>query len=155
MKANRPEASSSAVREFMRRQRRADTKPERRLRSALHRRGVRFRINVGALSGRPDIVLVRARVAIFVDGCFWHGCPTHHVKPKANASFWARKVRENFARDRAVDQLLEHEGWLVRRVWEHEDPEAVADELTQLWSASRRSPILLSPASDELGTGRR
>ena len=106
----------------MRRVRRRDTAPEVALRSALHRAGVRFRLDASALPGRPDIVLVRARVAVFVDGCFWHGCPEHFVPPKANRGFWAEKIRTNQERDRRSDIALADAGWRVVHVWEHEPP---------------------------------
>ncbi|MCE9635630.1 MAG: very short patch repair endonuclease [Planctomycetes bacterium] len=117
----------------MRRVRREDTAPEVALRRALHRAGVRFRLHAAGLPGRPDIVLVKARVAVFVDGCFWHGCPEHFVQPKTNSTFWLEKVQTNQERDRRVDGVLRAAGWSVVRVWEHEDPELVAVPLTRLW----------------------
>ncbi|MBI2704043.1 MAG: very short patch repair endonuclease [Actinobacteria bacterium] len=105
--------------------RRADTKPEVRLRSDLHRRGLRFRkdllVRAGGVKVHPDIVFTKARVAVFVDGCFWHGCPEHQVVPKSNRDYWVPKLRRNVDRDRAADIALMSEGWTVLRVWEHED----------------------------------
>lgn len=106
--------------------RRTDTKPEVALRSALHRRGLRFRkdypIRVESRRPiRPDIVFTRARVAVFVDGCFWHGCPHHQVVPKSNPDYWIPKLRRNVERDRDADAALGAAGWLVVRIWEHED----------------------------------
>lgn len=95
-----------------------DTKPELALRHALWNRGLRYRIGHG-LTGKPDIVFVKARVAIFVDGCFWHGCPEHGVMPKTNAKFWQRKITRNIERDRHVTRELETGGWKVLRIWEH------------------------------------
>src|SRR5688500_6794406 len=99
MSRSRVAASSDAVRRFMQRLPRGHTGPELALRTALHSRGVRFRVHKADLPGRPDIVLVRLRLAIFVDGCFWHGCPRHAVAPRANATFWAVKIGQNRARD--------------------------------------------------------
>lgn len=108
----------------MRANRRRDTGPELRLRSALHRRGWRFRVDLQVRTGgrrvRPDIVFTRRRVAVFVDGCFWHDCPQHGQRPRANASFWDAKFRRNVERDRTDTDLLERSGWTVIRVWEHE-----------------------------------
>ncbi len=105
--------------------RRADTKPEVRLRSDLHRRGLRFRkdllVRAGDVKVRPDVVFTKARVAVFVDGCFWHGCPDHQVVPKSNQDYWVPKLRRNVERDRAADDALAGDGWAVVRVWEHED----------------------------------
>lgn len=120
----------------MSQQRTRDTEPERRLRSALHRRGVRFRIHRRDLPGRPDVVLARIRVAVFVDGCYWHACPVHMVAPKANAAWWADKLAANVARDRRNDARLRDMGWEPIHVWEHESAEEVADVLADRWRAS-------------------
>ena len=96
-----------------------DTKPEMLLRRALWARGCRYRLRC-RLPGRPDIIFVSARVAVFVDGCFWHGCPIHATRPKVNEQFWARKLQANSERDRAVNDQLGALGWTVLRVWEHE-----------------------------------
>ena len=127
------QASSTAVRTFMQRLKTRDTAPELALRRALHRRGVRFRVSRRDLPGRPDIVLVRLRLAIFVDGCFWHGCPRHHVSPKANAAFWRSKIDGNRTRDRRNTAALRKLGWRVVRVWEHDDVQAVAERLAERW----------------------
>lgn len=112
---------------------RTDTKPEVALRSELHRRGLRFRkdlpVSIDGRKIRPDIVFTRARVVIFVDGCFWHGCPEHQVIPKSNRDYWVPKLRRNVERDRAADESLSAAGWLVLRVWEHEDVEVAADRI--------------------------
>lgn len=109
------------------------TKPELALRRELHRRGLRYRVNVRALPGRPDIALTRARIAVFVDGCFWHGCPDHAVAPKANAEWWRSKLDANIARDRRTEERLRESGWLVIRAWEHENPADVADVVERTW----------------------
>jgi DNA mismatch endonuclease (patch repair protein) len=121
--------SSAAVSERMSRARRAHTAPERALRSALHRQGLRFRVQRPLEFDRrrkADIVFTRARVAVFVDGCFWHSCPEHATFPKANARAWQNKLRRNRERDADTDSRLVAEGWRVIRVWEHEDPVAAA-----------------------------
>src|SRR5882724_9745375 len=96
-----------------------DTKPELRLRNALWRMGVRYRLK-SKITGRPDIVFVSARIAVFVDGCQWHCCPRHWVRPKSNTRFWDRKFENNRNRDATVNDLLKRANWKVLRFWEHE-----------------------------------
>lgn len=106
-----------------------DTAPEMALRSALHRMGLRFRVDAKPLSELPrraDLVFRSARVAVFVDGCFWHGCPTHGTWPKAHAGFWRSKINENRRRDADTDRRLAEAGWTSVRVWEHDDTEQAA-----------------------------
>lgn len=117
-----PPPSSPAVSRNMRANR-SESDVERRLRSALHREGLRFRKNtttVPGLRARPDIVFSRTRIAVFVDGCFWHRCPIHATTPRANAEWWDAKLDENVRRDRRSDSALREAGWTVLRVWEHE-----------------------------------
>jgi DNA mismatch endonuclease, patch repair protein len=113
--------------------RRSDTTPERLLRSALHARGLRYRkdrrIDVAGRRVRPDVVFGPVRLAVFVDGCFWHQCPVHATRPVANAEYWRNKLDRNVERDRADDAALEAAGWTVVRVWEHDDPEAAAIDI--------------------------
>ncbi|HEV2771530.1 MAG TPA: very short patch repair endonuclease [Thermoleophilaceae bacterium] len=116
------------MRTRMRANRSSDTAPELALRSALHRRGLRYRVHlrIAVAGGRPiraDIAFPRQRVAIFVDGCFWHDCPEHGELPQANREFWRTKFRRNVERDRRHDRLLRATGWQVVRVWEHESAE--------------------------------
>lgn len=103
--------------------RRTDTKPELALRSALHAAGLRFRkdlrLDLGSARVRPDIVFTRAKVAVFVDGCYWHCCPDHGTRPKTNADYWTPKLERNVERDREHDKALTEAGWKVVRVWEH------------------------------------
>lgn len=132
----RPTASSEAVRRRMSQQRAAHTRPEVALRSALHRRGVRFRLHRRDLPGRPDIIVVRLRLAIFVDGCFWHACPVHYVPPKSNAEWWASKLAANVDRDRRLDTALMALGWEPVHVWEHQDPGLIADSIAVRWFGS-------------------
>src|SRR5262249_48854306 len=119
----------------MRANRRAHTEPELALRSELHRRGLRFRVDLPvdvAATGRrprPDVVFPRRRVAVFVDGCFWHACPEHGSLPVANRAFWKSKLEGNAARDRRTDALLTEAGWRIVRVWEHEELAGAADRV--------------------------
>ena len=103
--------------------RRADTKPEIRLRSALHALGFRYRkdfpIRIDGRLVRPDIVFTRRKVVVFVDGCFWHSCPEHGRNPTVNERYWSPKLRRNAERDREQTRLLESAGWRVLRIWEH------------------------------------
>lgn len=113
----------------MRSNRGRDTTPELAVRSAVHRLGLRFRVNAFPIKGlrrTADLVFPRQRVAVFVDGCFWHGCPTHYTAPVAHSDYWANKVATNSARDRETDQYLLEAGWTVVRVWEHDDPALTA-----------------------------
>ncbi len=116
-----------------------DTKPEILLRKALWNRGYRYRLK-NRLPGRPDIVFPTERVAVFVDGCFWHGCPEHYRKPATNAGFWREKIRKNTQRDKEVNALLKSEGWKVLRIWEHavrDNPEACARQVIRALEAKR------------------
>lgn len=129
-----PSPTSAAVSAVMRANRKRDTGPELRLRSALHRRGLRFRVHlpivVGELRVVPDVVFPRARLALFADGCLWHRCPQHGSSPGSNAEYWSAKLARNVDRDRRVNDGLRAAGYNVIRVWEHEiaaDPAAVAD----------------------------
>ena len=120
-------ASTPAVRATMRGNRRTDTKPEKALRSALHAAGYRFRkdyrLDLGDAKPRPDIVFTKAKVAVFVDGCYWHSCPDHGTTPSRNADYWTPKLARNAERDRQHNEALQEAGWAVVRVWEHESVE--------------------------------
>ena len=137
----RPIPTSTTATKKMRSNRRVDTKPEVRLRSALHRAGLRFRKDqlIRLPNGRtthPDVVFTRKRVAVFVDGCFWHSCPRHATIPKSNMDYWVPKLRENVERDRATDSGLQEGGWQVVRVWAHlHEDEAAAIVMARLDSA--------------------
>lgn len=96
-----------------------NTKPELKLRKALWSKGYRYRLHASLL-GRPDIIFPRQKLAIFVDGCFWHGCPVHGTSPKTNAEFWENKIKGNVERDRKITGQLTSDGWMVMRFWEHE-----------------------------------
>ncbi|WP_245668646.1 very short patch repair endonuclease [Nocardia xishanensis] len=130
--------------------RRSDTKPEVTLRKALHHLGYRyrkdFRLDLGAVKVRPDIVFTARRVAVFVDGCFWHACPEHGRQPTTNEWYWAPKLQRNIERDRAVKSALTEAGWRVVRVWEHETLQsAVAAVVDALESGSEH-------VSDDMGS---
>lgn len=130
----RPEASSEIVRQNMRRQGTRDTSCEMAVRRALHRRGHRFRVDFRPLQSerfRADIGWKGRRVAVFIDGCYWHQCPVHGTVPKTNSNWWGTKFAANSERDQRVRDVLENHGWTVLRYWEHEDPETVADQITR------------------------
>ena len=123
------------VRVRMQAQRARDTAPEMRVRRLLHARGLRYRVDRPPLQGlrrRADLVFTRAKVAVYVDGCFWHGCPDHGNRPRANAEWWSAKLAANRARDEDTDRKLSLAGWAVVRAWEHEDPAVVADTVQGL-----------------------
>ncbi|MGZ5050471.1 MAG: very short patch repair endonuclease [Methylobacter sp.] len=111
-----------------------NTGPEMRLRRALWAIGMRYRLN-SSLPGRPDLVFQGKKLAVFVDGCFWHGCPEHAVFPKSNIEFWETKIKGNIARDEKINNVLEALGWQVFRIWEHEikdNVQSVVDKITML-----------------------
>jgi len=115
-------------------QKRRDTKPEVALRKELHRAGLRYFVDRAPLKGmrrRADVVFPRRRVAVYVDGCFWHSCPVHATHPRNNAQWWADKLAANVARDRDTDRRLHEAGWTVVRIWEHEDPAVAAERVTE------------------------
>jgi DNA mismatch endonuclease (patch repair protein) len=115
----------------MKHQRRRDTRPELAIRSALHQAGLRFRVDypLPGLRRRGDIVFRRRRLVVFVDGCFWHCCPEHGTWPRENAEWWRAKLEANVERDRDTDARLADSGWLVLRVWEHEEPFEAASRI--------------------------
>ncbi|GAA3462116.1 very short patch repair endonuclease [Saccharothrix longispora] len=125
-------ASSRDVRASMRGNRGRDTSPELRLRAALHARGLRYRVStrpLPELRRTADIVFPKERLAVFVDGCFWHGCPEHHRPAKKNSGFWSTKIVDNKRRDAETNQALIEQGWTVIRCWEHEDVDTVMDQI--------------------------
>jgi DNA mismatch endonuclease, patch repair protein len=125
----RPEQARSARMSTLARR---DTSPELALRRQLHRRGLRYRVHLpvpGTPRRRIDIAFIRAQVAVFVDGCFWHGCPAHSTIPATNSEWWRWKLGRNRARDRDTDHLLGAQGWTVVRIWEHESAASAADRV--------------------------
>jgi DNA mismatch endonuclease (patch repair protein) len=127
----------------MRATRQRDTPPELALRSALHRLGLRFRVQTAPVDGlrrRADITFPRVRVAVFVDGCFWHGCPQHGTWPKQNAGWWRDKIETNRRRDADTDARLAEAGWLPVRIWAHENPEVAAARIAEIVNTRRGAP---------------
>ena len=113
--------------------RRRDTKPELAVRSLLHAAGFRYRcdlrLKIGERAVRPDIVFTRRKVAVFIDGCFWHSCPAHGAAPKRNTSYWDPELQRNRERDAENTAVLENAGWVVVRAWEHTLPAEIALEV--------------------------
>lgn len=125
-------ASSEAVHKTMTSTRGRDTSAELAVRSASHRRGLRYRVDAAPVKGmrrRADMLFRSQRVAVFIDGCYWHGCPAHYQAPSRNAAYWRDKLAGNRARDRDTDRMLREAGWTVVRIWEHEPPEMAADRI--------------------------
>jgi len=121
---------------------RRDTKPEVDLRRALHSRGLRFRVQLKVPVNRRrtiDIAFTRVRLAVYVDGCFWHGCPEHHVLPRTNATWWEWKLDLNRRRDRSTNEELRAAGWHVLRLWEHTPTDAAADAVARIYCDLRRT----------------
>jgi len=114
-----PTASSEHVKSSMKGNRGKNTKPELLLRSELHKAGLRFRIHYN-LIGKPDIVFPSKRLAVFVDGCYWHGCHKCYKEPKTNTEYWKNKIARNQQRSKTVNRQLNRNGWSVMRIWEHE-----------------------------------
>lgn len=129
-----PRASSAAALNRMKAVRQRDTAAELAIRRLLHALGLRYRVHWSIVAGsrrRADLVFAAARVAVFIDGCFWHSCPLHATHPKTNASWWAAKLAENRRRDEHTDQQLGAAGWRVVRVWEHEAPGGAAARIAR------------------------
>ena len=128
-----PAPSSTAVTRVMRGNRKADTKPEVRMRSELHRRGLRFRkqhlIVAGPIKVHADVAFPRQHLAVFLDGCFWHCCPQHGNSPSVNSTYWTSKLEGNVDRDRRVVAALAQAGWQVLRIWEHVRAEEAANRV--------------------------
>ena len=114
---------------------RSDTAPEMALRRALHRHGMRYRVQLPTPTNRRrkiDVAFTRAKVAVFVDGCFWHGCPAHGTRPASNPEWWDWKIKRNRDRDADTNLMLKEVDWEVVRVWEHADPEAAAATIKRI-----------------------
>ena len=135
-------ASSPAARKVMVGNRRKDTSPEMAVRRLVHAAGLRYRVDakpIPEVNRRADLVFRRARVAVFVDGCYWHGCPDHGTSPRSNAAYWEAKLSRNRDRDRETDALLTSAGWVVVRHWEHTEPAVVAVEVATTVSMRLRA----------------
>ena len=133
-----PKPTSPVATKKMRGNRRSDTKPEVVLRSLLHRCGLRFRKDYSAnLPGggmvHLDVAFTKRKIAVFVDGCFWHSCPEHGSTPKSNQEYWIPKLNQNIARDRRVSEGLQATGWQVVRIWEHVQPADAAKQVLALF----------------------
>lgn len=134
MKHHRRKGRKLTKSEQMARVRSKDTGLERLLRRTLWAHGLRYRVRL-SLPGTPDLAFVRSKVAVFVDGCFWHECPQHYKAPATNVDFWRRKVARNVLRDRRADEELNALGWQVMRIWEHEIVEDLPTVVTRIREA--------------------
>ncbi|PWB97130.1 very short patch repair endonuclease [Salinibacterium hongtaonis] len=134
-------ASSGRARRVMQGNRSRDSKPEFAVRSAAHALGLRYKVVVRPIPGirrTADMVFPREKVAVFVDGCSWHGCPIHFVPPKSNVEYWTAKIARNLERDLETNRLLTEASWQVIRIWSHEDPARAAQELRKTIFRRRR-----------------
>ncbi|WP_093477387.1 MULTISPECIES: very short patch repair endonuclease [unclassified Streptomyces] len=149
-------ASSAARRRNMQAIRSRDTTPERLIRRLVHAKGLRYRVAArpeSALRRTADMVFRPAKVAVFIDGCYWHGCPEHYVSPKTNPGYWSDKVARNMARDRDTNERLRAAGWLVLRFWEHQSAEECSEAICQAVISRRpASPASGPDVSTEPGT---
>lgn len=147
-----PGSSSAVVSRRMSAARRRDTAPEVALRKVLHAAGLRYRVAYPVPGQRRrtiDIAFTRVRVAVFVDGCFWHGCPEHGTRPRANSEWWAVKLEANRARDADTVRALEELGWLVLRIWEHQPAADAASRVRSTVLARQASATIPSARTDE------
>ena len=136
-----PKARTAAVRNVMKANRGVDTKPGLKLRSQVHKAGLRYAIDVrpeSDINRRADLVFRSAKVAVFVHGCFWHSCPKHYKLPKSNKKYWEQKARRNLERDQETQRLLRKRGWKVLVSWEHENAEICAKRVIAYVRRSRR-----------------
>lgn len=131
-----PTPLSSSVTRTMRGNRRVGTRPEAEVRSWLHRAGLRFRkdyvVRLERRHVRPDVAFTRLKLAVFIDGCFWHGCPHHGTQPRHNAWYWTPKLARNRERDRLATAAMRRRGWVVRRFWEHAPTTEIAERVQAL-----------------------
>ncbi|MFS0868062.1 very short patch repair endonuclease [Microbacterium sp. 179-B 1A2 NHS] len=130
------------VRKPMKGNRSRDTEPELAVRRRLHAAGLRYRVDyrpVPTINRRADIVFTRQRVAVFIDGCFWHGCPIHFVASRTNAEYWEPKIARNIERDAQTDELLREHGWTTARFWSHEQPDSVAAAVQAVVAPAERT----------------
>jgi DNA mismatch endonuclease (patch repair protein) len=142
MRSNLPEPLDELTRRRMQRQRRRDTVVEVCIRKSLHRAGFRFRVDYRpekSLRCKGDVVFTRWKVIVFVDGCFWHGCPLHATSPANNSEWWQEKLHANVERDKRNTRALEELGWKVVRVWEHENSDEAAERIERVLKQVRPS----------------
>lgn len=148
-------ASDARARKVMQGNRSRDTKPEMAVRRLLHARGLRYRVNFRPLPDlrrTADLVFTKARIAVFIDGCFWHGCSVHHRASKSNIGYWHVKIENNIQRDRETTEVLVAAGWTVMRFWSHDDPSSVATQIQRAFSA-KNSPSIETTGSTDAGQG--
>lgn len=148
-----PGSSSAAVSARMSMQPRRDTVPELAVRRVLHSAGLRYRVAYpipGQRRRTIDIAFTRAQLAVFIDGCFWHGCPEHGTAPKVNSAWWQGKISANQARDRDTDRLLRELGWTTLRYWEHEDAYTCAQDIGRRLRTLEGASSSLSPGTANL-----
>lgn len=134
-----PAPTTASISRAMRGNKGRDTKPELAVRRLVHASGLRYRVSarpVPELRRTADLVFMRARVAVFIDGCFWHGCQLHFRAPKSNTNFWSEKINRNMVRDAETVVELEKHGWTALRFWEHARPEDVASDIRRIVLAS-------------------
>jgi DNA mismatch endonuclease, patch repair protein len=146
LNGERPSPSSTAALRRMQAAKPRDTAPEKALRTVLHKKGLRFRLQVKpieTLNRTVDVVFPSVKVAVFVDGCFWHGCPIHGTQPKANAQFWQAKIQRNRERDVDTSLQLKKAGWRVVRIWEHDNPESAAQRIYNIVRRRQRDKRIL------------
>ncbi|MFF0113917.1 very short patch repair endonuclease [Streptomyces prasinus] len=140
----------------MSRQGSRDTAPELAVRKLLHAEGLRYRVNA-SVPGMPrrtiDIVFPKARIAVFLDGCFWHGCPQHATQPKSNAEWWRAKLNRNMARDQETSEHLRTTGWTVLRFWEHVPAEKIAETVRTAVEQEKQNRFRAKPDAPERGRG--
>jgi DNA mismatch endonuclease, patch repair protein len=159
-----PRPSSRTASDRMRVVRSRDTTAEINVRKALHAKGLRYSVDCAVLHDRrrrADIAFRRLRIAVFVDGCFWHSCPRHSSQPKSNCEWWTKKLAANRRRDADTNRRLRRAGWLVIRIWEHEPPSRAADLIASVvmerrshLQAARLAGLEESPSfSKRRGTG--
>jgi DNA mismatch endonuclease (patch repair protein) len=137
----------------MRSNRRRDTAPELAVRRILHANGMRYRVDMRVVRetrSRADIAFTRQRIAIYIDGCFWHSCPEHLHLPKANADYWTPKLARNVERDAEVNAILRGLGWTVLRFWEHEPAQGTADRIIAALERTRSAAPSASDPIDAL-----
>lgn len=137
-------ASSEANRKSMRGNKGRDTQPELAVRRLLHARGFRYRVNFRLerdLRRTADLVFTRARVAVFIDGCYWHGCPEHYTAPATNAPYWQDKVSTNRTRDAETNRILTERGWTVLRFWEHQPAVSVAESVAEAVASKKKHDV--------------
>jgi DNA mismatch endonuclease (patch repair protein) len=133
-------ATTPAVRKVMQGNRSRDTQPELAVRRILHAKGLRYRVArppIPGLRRTADVLFTRVKVAVFIDGCFWHGCPTHYRAPRSNNQYWEAKLGRNRRRDAEISETLRETGWTELRFWSHEDPIEVAERIHQAICAAK------------------